>query len=200
MFELLLHPDVLIEVVGLFGVFAIIFAETGFLFGIFFPGDSLLFTAGLFAALGKIDLLTLIIGSVFFAILGDSVGYYTGRKFGTTLFKREDSIFFKKSYLDKAKGYFNRYGAVAIIIARFVPGVRTITPMVAGSVEMNYRSFLFCNIIGAIIWVLSMVLLGYFLGSKIENIDSYILPIALAIIVLSLIPTAIGILKVKNRI
>ena len=146
MFELLLHPDVLIEVVGLFGVFAIIFAETGFLFGIFFPGDSLLFTAGLFAALGKIDLLTLIIGSVFFAILGDSVGYYTGRKFGTTLFKREDSIFFKKSYLDKAKGYFNRYGAVAIIIARFVPGVRTITPMVAGSVEMNYRSFLFCNI------------------------------------------------------
>jgi membrane-associated protein len=200
MFELLLHPDVLIEVVGLFGVFAIIFAETGFLFGIFFPGDSLLFTAGLFAALGKIDLLTLIIGSVFFAILGDSVGYYTGRKFGTTLFKREDSVFFKKSYLDKAKGYFNRYGAVAIIIARFVPGVRTITPMVAGSVEMNYRSFLFCNIIGAIIWVLSMVLLGYFLGSKIENIDSYILPIALAIIVLSLIPTAIGILKVKNRI
>jgi membrane-associated protein len=200
MFELLLHPDVLIEVVGLFGVFAIIFAETGFLFGIFFPGDSLLFTAGLFAALGKIDLLTLIIGSVFFAILGDSVGYYTGRKFGTTLFKREDSIFFKKSYLDKAKSYFNRYGAMAIIIARFVPGVRTITPMVAGSVEMNYKSFLFCNIIGAIIWVLSMVLLGYFLGSKIENIDSYILPIALAIIVLSLIPTAIGILKAKNRI
>ncbi|MBP6879907.1 MAG: VTT domain-containing protein [Candidatus Pacebacteria bacterium] len=200
MFELLLHPDVLIEVVGLFGVFAIIFAETGFLFGIFFPGDSLLFTAGLFAALGKIDLLTLIIGSMFFAILGDSVGYYTGRKFGTTLFKREDSIFFKKSYLDKAKSYFNRYGAMAIIIARFVPGVRTITPMVAGSVEMNYKSFLFCNIIGAIIWVLSMVLLGYFLGSKIENIDSYILPIALAIIVLSLIPTAIGILKAKNRI
>ena len=200
MFELLLHPDVLIEVVGLFGVFAIIFAETGFLFGIFFPGDSLLFTAGLFAALGKIDLLTLIIGSMFFAILGDSVGYYTGRKFGTTLFKREDSIFFKKSYLDKAKSYFNRYGAMAIIIARFVPGVRTITPMVAGSVEMNYKSFLFCNIIGAIIWVLSMVLLGYFLGSIIENIDSYILPIALAIIVLSLIPTAIGILKAKNRI
>ena len=200
MFELLLHPDVLIEVVGLFGVFAIIFAETGFLFGIFFPGDSLLFTAGLFAALGKIDLLTLIIGSMFFAILGDSVGYYTGRKFGTTLFKREDSIFFKKSYLDKAKSYFNRYGAMAIIIARFVPGVRTITPMVAGSVEMNYKSFLFCNIIGAIIWVLSMVLFGYFLGSKIENIDSYILPIALAIIVLSLIPTAIGILKAKNRI
>ena len=200
MFELLLHPDVLIEVVGLFGVFAIIFAETGFLFGIFFPGDSLLFTAGLFAALGKIDLLTLIIGSMFFAILGDSVGYYTGRKFGTTLFKREDSIFFKKSYLDKAKSYFNRYGAMAIIIARFVPGVRTITPMVAGSVEMNYKSFLFCNIIGAIIWVLSMVLLGYFLVSKIENIDSYILPIALAIIVLSLIPTAIGILKAKNRI
>ena len=137
---------------------------------------------------------------MFFAILGDSVGYYTGRKFGTTLFKREDSIFFKKSYLDKAKSYFNRYGAMAIIIARFVPGVRTITPMVAGSVEMNYKSFLFCNIIGAIIWVLSMVLLGYFLGSKIENIDSYILPIALAIIVLSLIPTAIGILKAKNRI
>ena len=200
MFELLLHPDVLIEVVGLFGVFAIIFAETGFLFGIFFPGDSLLFTAGLFAALGKIDLLTLIIGSMFFAILGDSVGYYTGRKFGTTLFKREDSIFFKKSYLDKAKSYFNRYGAMAIIIARFVPGVRTITPMVAGSVEMNYKSFLFCNIIGAIIWVLSMVLLGYFMGSKIENIDSYILPIAHAIIVLSLIPTTIGIQKEKNRI
>ncbi len=92
MFELLLHPDVLIEVVGLFGVFAIIFAETGFLFGIFFPGDSLLFTAGLFAALGKIDLLTLIIGSMFFAILGDSVGYYTGRKFGTTLFKKPPLI------------------------------------------------------------------------------------------------------------
>lgn len=200
MFELLLHPDVLIEVVGLFGVFAIIFAETGFLFGIFFPGDSLLFTAGLFSALGKIDLVALLIGSAFFAILGDSVGYYTGRKFGPSLFKKEDSIFFKKSYLEKAKSYFNRYGAMAIIIARFVPGVRTITPMVAGSVEMNYKSFLFCNIIGAIIWVLSMVLLGYFLGSKIENIDSYILPIALAIIVLSLIPTAIGILKAKNRI
>lgn len=200
MFELLLHPDVLIEVVGLFGVFAIIFAETGFLFGIFFPGDSLLFTAGLFAALGKIDLNFLIVGSAFFAILGDSVGYYTGKKFGATLFKREDSMFFKKSYLEKAKDYFNRYGSMAVIIARFVPGVRTITPMVAGSVEMNYKSFLFCNIIGAFIWVISMTLLGYFLGSKIENIDSYILPIALGIIVLSLIPTAIGILKVKNRI
>ncbi len=200
MFEILLHPDVLIEVVGLFGLFAIIFAETGFLFGIFFPGDSLLFTAGLFSALGKVDLSTLILGSILMAILGDSVGYYTGKRFGPNLFKKEDSLFFKKSYLEKTKDYFNRYGSVAVIISRFVPGVRTITPILAGSVGMNYKSFLVCNVIGGIIWVLSMVLLGYFLGSKIENIDSYILPIALVIIVLSLIPTAIGILKAKNRI
>lgn len=200
MFEILLHPDILIEAVGLLGLFAIIFAETGFLFGVFFPGDSLLFTAGLFSAIGKIDLLTLILGSIFFAILGDSVGYYTGKKFGPNLFKKEDSVFFKKSYLEKAKEYFNKYGGVAIVLARFVPGVRTITPILAGSVSMNYKNFLFFNISGGIVWVLSMALLGYFLGSRIENIDSYILPIALAIIVLSLIPTVIGILKAKNRI
>ena len=200
MFEILLHPDVLIEVVGLFGLFAIIFAETGFLFGIFFPGDSLLFTAGLFSALGKVDLSTLILGSILMAILGDSVGYYTGKRFGPNLFKKEDSLFFKKSYLEKTKDYFNRYGSVAVIISRFVPGVRTITPILAGAVSMDYKNFLFCNIVGGIVWVLSMVFMGYFLGSKIENIDSYILPIALVIIILSLIPTAIGILKAKNRI
>lgn len=200
MFDLLLHPDVLIEAVGLLGLFVIIFAETGFLFGIFFPGDSLLFTAGLFSALGKVDLVALIFGSIFMAIIGDSVGYYTGKKFGPSLFKKEESFFFKKSYLEKTKDYFNKYGSVAIIIARFVPGVRTITPILAGSVKMNYKNFLFCNIIGAVVWVLSMTLLGYFLGSKIENIDSYILPIALSIIILSLIPTALGILKAKNRI
>lgn len=191
------HLDlkVLLETVGYIGLFAIVFAESGLFFGFFLPGDSLLFTAGLLAAAGHFKLSIIIILCLIAAILGDSFGYYFGAKTGKRLFKKEDSLVFNKKNLEKSQAFYASHGAKTIILARFIPVVRTFAPILAGTSHMPYPKFLAYNVIGGFIWVLSLTLLGALLGNTIPNIDKYILPIALGIIILSLLPIGWKIIK-----
>lgn len=181
--------------IGHIGIWAIIFAESGILAGFFLPGDSLLFTAGLLASTGTLNLYWLLIGGTIAAITGDSFGYYLGRKFGPRVFTREDSRFFRKDHVERAKQYFAKYGPITIFLARFMPFIRTFAPVLAGVGRMEYGTFVFYNIFGGIFWVTSMTLLGYFLGKSIPDIDRYVLPIVGTIILLSIIPALIGIIR-----
>ncbi len=190
-----LNPEFLIKTAGLVGVYFIVFAESGLFFGFFLPGDSLLFTAGFLASQGYLNVGLLVIGSAICAILGDSVGYAFGRKIGPKLFSREDSRFFHKKHLDRAKVFYENYGKKTIILARFVPIVRTFAPIVAGIGEMKYNVFLSYNIAGGIIWTFGNVLLGYWLGSIIPNADRYLLPIVIIIIFLSFVPVLLELAK-----
>ena len=184
----ILNPILIIKAVGILGIFLMVFAETGLFFGFFFPGDSLLFTAGIFASQGFFSIEVLLIGCIIAAVLGDTVGYWSGKKYGRKLFDRDSGFFFKKKRLYDAEVFYEKHGKSTIIIARFVPMVRTFAPIVAGIGKMRYRSFLSYNIFGGIIWVSGLLLLGYFLGSIIPNPDVYILPVAALIIILSFIP------------
>lgn len=177
-----------IETAGYIGVFGMIFAESGLLFGFVFPGDTLLFAAGLLASKGFFNIATLLVGSSIMAVLGDSVGYWIGKKFGPKLFVKKDSFFFKQEYIARAQHFFEKHGRKTIFLSRYVPIVRTFAPVVAGIGGMRYRTFLAFNIAGGIVWCFSVGLLGYFLGTRVPNIDAYILPIVIAIFVLSFIP------------
>ena len=168
-------------------VFLILFAESGLLIGFFLPGDSLVFPLGLLASQGHFSLPLLILISALGAVAGDSLGYYIGHRFGPALFQKEDSLLFKKEYVQKAHQYFDRYGKLTIIIARFVPIVRTFAPTVAGVANMEYGTFLAYNVVGGTLWATSLLLLGYYLGRLVPNIDRYLLPIIALIIVASLI-------------
>jgi len=178
----------LIQTIGLLGVFLFIFAESGLFFGFFLPGDSLLFTAGVLAGAGHFNLFLLFFGSFLMAVLGDSFGYYFGKKVGPKIFSKPDSLFWNKKYIDKTTIFFERHGNKAVTLARFVPIVRTFTPIMAGVGKMKYKTFFFLNILGGVFWTGTMVFVGYFLGNRIQNIDKYILPIVLVIIILSLLP------------
>jgi membrane-associated protein len=168
--------------------FLILFAESGILIGFFLPGDSLLITLGVLASQGYFNIwLLLILGSIG-AIAGDQVGYAFGRKVGPALFNRTDSKFFKQSNLKRAHQFYEKYGARTIVLARFVPFARTFAPILAGMSKMNYQTFVFYNVFGGIGWVVSVTLLGYFLGRVFPQIDHYILYIVVGIIVLSAIP------------
>jgi len=180
-------PATIIKTVGLIGIFLIIFAESGLFFGFFLPGDSLLFIAGIFASQGIFNIYVLIIGCILFAILGDSVGYFTGKKFGRRFFET-DGRFFKRKYMTQTEHFYEKHGKYTLIIARFVPIVRTFAPIAAGLGNMKYKSFIVYNVIGGILWVVSLISLGYLLGGLITNIDKYILPIILIIIAISLLP------------
>lgn len=175
---------------GLLGLFLIVFAETGLLVGFFLPGDSLLFTAGVLAAAGLFDVKVLLLSLIVAAIVGDSVGYWTGRIMGQRLFHRKDSRFFKQEYVRKAHEFYERNGGKTIILARFIPIIRTFAPIVAGVANMKYRSFIIYNIIGGILWVTAMILGGYYLIRVIPGADKYIHLIIAIIIVVSLIPVA----------
>ena len=183
-----LDPKFLIEAVGIVGVIGIIFAESGLFFGFFFPGDSLLFAAGLLASQSLLSLPVLLVGTFIAAVVGDNVGYAFGKKVGPALFSRENSFFFNKKHIEKSREFFGKYGKKAIILARFMPIVRTFTPILAGVGSMEYRTFFAYNIVGGFIWTFGMVLLGYFLGSVIPDPDKYILPIVIVIIILSILP------------
>jgi membrane-associated protein len=192
----------LIVAVGYVGLFLIVFAESGLLFGFFLPGDSLLFTAGFLASpAGKavlpngLDVQVLIPLLFVAAVLGDAVGYSFGLRVGRRLFLREDSLFFHKRNLLKAEAFYQRHGGKAIVLARFLPAIRTFAPIVAGVAAMRYRDFAIYNFLGAALWTGSMTLGGYFLGSIIPDPDKYLLPIVLLIIVLSAMPTAIHMFK-----
>lgn len=193
-----LEPIFLIKTLGALGVIAIIFAESGLFFGFFLPGDSLLFTAGLVASQGYINFWFLLIGAAIAAIVGDSVGYAFGRKVGPKLFSREDSRFFKKSYLERTKLFYERHGKKTIFLARFVPIVRTFAPILAGVGSMPYRVFLAYNISGGISWSIGLLALGFGLGKFVPNIDHYILPIVLLIIVLSMTPNIMEFLRSRR--
>ncbi|MEK7116753.1 MAG: VTT domain-containing protein [Patescibacteria group bacterium] len=178
----------LVRVVGYLGLFVIIFSESGVFFGFFLPGGSLLFTAGLLASQGLFNVYWLILVVGVAAILGDNVGYWFGSKVGHRIFNKEDSLFFNKKYLDKTKEYYEKYGAMTVVIGRFVPIVRTFAPILAGVGGMNYKKFLIFNIIGALLWAVGLSLLGFFLGSSIPGIEKYIMPIIFLIIFLSILP------------
>lgn len=179
-----------IETVGYLGVFFIVFAESGLLVGFFLPGDSLLFTAGLLASEGFFSLPILIVLSVIAAVTGDSVGYVFGSKVGRKLFNKEDSLLFKKEHLLKAESFYEKHGGKTIVLARFMPFIRTFAPIVAGIGRMRYSYFLAFNIIGGFLWAVGLPLLGFLLGKSIPDIDRYLLPIITAIVVLSLAPSA----------
>ena len=182
----------IITSLGLWGVFGFIFAESCVIF--FLPGDSLLFIAGLLASQHLYSVVYLIIGSFIAAVIGNNFGYGLGRRFGEGLFEK-DKFLFKKEYSVKAHAFFEKYGALTIILARFIPAIRTFAPIIAGIGKMNYRLFIIYNVIGAFIWVLLLCLAGYFLGEAVPNIDKYLLPIVGLIIILSILPGIFAYLK-----
>jgi membrane-associated protein len=185
-----MHFDLIefIRTAGYIGLFFIIFAESGLFFGFFFPGDSLLFTAGFLASQNYLDIRLLVPLMVFGAILGDSAGFWTGEKFGYWLVKQKESFFFKKEYLERARVFYAKHGGKTLILARFIPAVRTFVPIVAGMAGMEYRQFLSFNVFGGLIWGAGMTLGGYYLGKIIPNVDRYLLPIVATIIILSVLP------------
>lgn len=184
------HIDILslVQTFGTLGVLAVVFAESGVFFGFFFPGDSLLFTAGLLASQHFLNAYGLFIFVPIAAILGDNFGYWFGAKVGPKIFSREDSFFFHKHHIERTKEFYAKYGSKAVVIARFVPVVRTFIPVLAGVGQMPYRTFMKFNIIGGILWGVGMLALGFSLGSVVPNIDHYILPIVFVIIFISFIP------------
>lgn len=195
-----MHFDltIILPTIGYIGIFAIVFAESGLLLGFFLPGDSLLFTAGFLASQNIFNIIPLIIGCFIAAVLGDQVGYVTGNKFGKKLFQKENSIFFHKHYLVKANEFYKKHGKKTIVIARFLPAVRTFAPIVAGAGDMHYPTFVTFNMVGGFLWAVGVTFAGYFLGSSIPNVDKYLLPIIGGIILISVIPTAIHILKEES--
>jgi len=177
--------DQLIQWGGLSVLTAIIFSETGLLIGFFLPGDSLLVTAGVIAARGHIDITAMIMILCLAAVIGDATGYYLGRKMGPKIFTREDSMFFKKSHLIKTKAFYEKYGGKTIILARFVPIIRTFAPFIAGVAEMSYAKFAIYNITGGIGWITSMSLIGYYIGNRFPL--KIVIPIVIFISILPII-------------
>ena len=202
-----LNPKILIDnLLATFGnyvylaLFFIIFSETGLAVGFFLPGDSLLVVSGLFAAAGKLNIALVLIAFFLGSVIGDSTGYWTGRVMGKTLFNREKSFIFKPSRVEKAKAFFEKHGAKTVIMARFVPIVRTFAPLVIGATEMPYIKFLTFSVLGSLLWILTMVLAGYFLGGVIERalnikLEDHIEKVVIVVVFLSLLPPIIEFLK-----
>ena len=185
---------------GEIGLMLIIFAETGLLIGFFLPGDSLLFTAGILANQGKLNLAAVLLGCFAAAVLGDQVGFTIGQRMGPRLLRRPDSRFFKREFVDRTEDFFDRHGAKTIVLARFVPVVRTFGPVVAGIGKMSRKTFISFNVIGAFIWVFGVTLAGYWLADAIgDSIDTYLYPLIAAIIVVSLIPPFLEWRKAKKQ-
>ena len=194
----LINPHAIIVTLGLFGVIGAVFAETGLFFGFFLPGDSLLFTAGFLSSEHYIALAWLIIGAFVAAVVGDSVGYAFGKKIGPAIFTKDDSLLFNKEHVARAQHFYERYGKKTIILARFIPVIRTFAPIVAGVGNMSYRDFIRFNIIGGLLWTLIMILLGYGFGSIIPDPDRYVIPAVIVIIIISALPAIREILKKRK--
>lgn len=185
----------LIRIVGFYGVIAVIFAETGLLIGFFLPGDSLLITAGLFAARGDFNIVTLILSLIPAAIIGNATGYFIGHRTGMALYQRPDSLLFRREHLTITHDYYVRHGGKTIVLAQFIPILRTFAPVVAGVAEMGYREFATYNVVGAILWISSMTLAGYLLGNLVPNIEQRIHYVVAVVIAVSLVPAAIAWLR-----
>lgn len=197
LFHFLFNVKGLIEWGGTLLVCVIVFIETGFFVGFFLPGDSLLVTAGVFAATGQLHLAELLLLVPLCAIVGDQVGYWIGRKAGQALYRREDSLVFRKRHLERAHDFYKRYGGKTVILARFVPVVRTFCPPVAGAALMPYGRYFAFDVMGGILWVGSTILGGFFLGSMIPNIDKRIHYVIAAVIFLSILPAIISVLRTR---
>ena len=183
-----------------FGLFFVVFAETGLAVGFFLPGDSLLVVSGLFAAAGKLNVALVLLAFFLGSVIGDSTGYWTGRAMGKTLFNRESSWIFKPSRVEKAKIFFEKYGVKTVVLARFVPIVRTFAPLVVGATGMPYARFLPFSILGGLLWICSMVFAGYFLGGVIERafgirLEDHIEKVVIVVVALSLLPPIIEFIK-----
>ncbi len=203
-FHSLYNPDGLKELIRSGGaplICAIVFVETGFFVGFFLPGDSLLVTAGIFAALPNgIPLKWLLLPVMLCAIVGDQIGYWIGRSAGAALYRREDSFFFRRSHLQRAHDFYEKYGGRAVILARFVPIVRTFCPPVAGAAKMSYPSYLAFDIFGGIFWVGAMILGGFSLGRSVANIGERIHYVIAVVIVVSVLPAVISIYRSRNKL
>jgi len=199
LFHQIYDVESLVRIGGIAGLTVIVFVETGLLIGFFLPGDSLLVTAGLFAARGDIEVLPLVVALSAAAVLGDTVGYNIGKRSGPKLFTRADSLFFNKKHLVTTKEFYDRHGPFTIVIARFVPIVRTFAPVVAGIGAMDYKRFISYNVFGGVGWVLSMVLGGYFLGQVVPNIHKNIDKVIIVVIFLSLLPIMIKVAREKMK-
>lgn len=177
-----------IKAIGYLGLFAVIFSESGLFIGFFLPGDSLLFTAGFLASQGFLDLKILLLVTFLGAVLGDNFGYSFGRKVGPKIFRKEESLFFHKDHIKRAGAFYEKYGPKTIILARFVPIVRTFAPILAGVGGMNYRTFLFYNFLGGVLWAIGLTTLGFWLGETVPSADEYLFLIIGFIILLSFLP------------
>lgn len=207
----LINPESIINYGGLTLLILVIFAETGLFFGFFLPGDSLLFIAGLLCAASEekikagepavfnVSIYVLLLAVMLAAILGDFVGYWFGRRTGPVLFKRDDTFLFKKKYVMMADAFYKKHGAMALILGRFIPIIRTFAPIIAGVVKIDFKRFVFFNVIGAVVWVCSMILAGYFLGRSFPQIKDYLEYIVIGIILISIIPVVITYLRNVNR-
>ncbi|HEX6083916.1 MAG TPA: VTT domain-containing protein [Thermoanaerobaculia bacterium] len=184
---------------GYIALAIIVFTETGLMIGFFLPGDSLLVTAGLFAAKGDLNIVWLNVLLIFCAITGDATGYYIGKKLGPALFRKEDSLLFKKKHLIATQEFYERHGGKTIIIARFVPVIRTFAPVVAGMAGMGYRRFALFNIVGGVAWVFSMTMLGYLLVTMFPATEQHIEKVIIIVIFLSILPGIIEWLRAKAR-
>ena len=193
-----IDPEKLLREGGFYVVVFVIFAETGLFFGFFLPGDYLLFLAGMFVATGRLDvnIYVLILGLFIAAVAGNFTGYWFGRKTGPVLYSRKDSFFFKKRYLLAAEKYYRKQGAFALIMGRFVPIVRTFAPIFAGVVKLEIKKFAIYNVVGAILWIASLTLLGYFLGKRFaQQIEEYLVYIIIGFIIITTIPLIITFVK-----
>ena len=184
------RPSEILRTFGYFALFGFVFAESGLFFGFFLPGDSLLFTAGILAANGHLDIYTIIFGSIICAFLGDQVGYWTGKRFGAAFFSKPGTFFRNPVYMEKAEKFYQKHGKKAIVLARFVPIVRTFAPILAGTGRMDYPTFVTYNALGGIFWCLLLIGAGYILGNILPNSGEFLTLIIFAIIVVSMIPVA----------
>jgi membrane-associated protein len=197
-FQTVYNVPELIRIVGFYGIVAVVFAETGLLIGFFLPGDSLLITAGLFAARGDFKFSSLILALIPAAIVGNATGYFIGHRTGMALYHRPNSLLFRREHLTMTHDYYVKHGGKTIVLAQFIPILRTFAPVVAGVAEMGYRQFATYNVVGAILWVGSMTTAGYVLGNLVPNIEKRIHYVVAVVIALSLMPPAIAWLKRKR--
>lgn len=199
----ILEPKQLVESLGFWGghlaIWSIIFAESGLFFGFFLPGDSLLFAAGFLASQGFLNIFALIVGCFICAVVGDNVGYATGKRFGHKLFSKEDSLFFHKNHIVKAQKFYDKHGKKTIVLARFMPVVRTFAPIVAGIGKMDYATFFKFNLLGGLVWTSGLCTLGFVLGKSIPDVDQYLLPITIGIVVISIIPSLLHLLPERKK-
>lgn len=194
-----MDPKTLIETFGTIGLFVIVFAESGLLVGFFLPGDSLLITAGLLASQGILNFPLILVGCFVAAVVGDQVGYAFGARVGPALYRRPDSRLFRRSHLERSQRYFEEQGPKTVVLARFIPLVRTFTPVLAGVSQMPYRLFVTYNVVGGFLWAVGVTTLGYFLGEAVPDIDKFIVPVVGVILVASLVPIAREVMKLRRE-